>query len=319
MLSWPDFAEKQIVYIKSDELKNLKIKNGNLAVFVDGKIVNQISLFKIFAVFVDGSVTFTSVMIQKFIKNGTLLVLLNRNLSPYCVIGGEAEGNTLLRQNQYLVNKDFIKAKWIVKNKIKNQILLLRKIRKRTDKQINAIKFLNTNIKKIDDSDDFEGLLGLEGICSKFFFTSYFEKFNWHGRKPRTKFDEMNCLLDIGYTLLFNFIEAHLRLYGFDIYRGFYHKEFYQRKSLVCDLIEPFRCIIDYELYRCIALSKFNKKDFIVKNNEYCIKKGFSVKYVQLFLEAIMLKKEEIFKFLQSFYRVTIKDETNYPDFLIKK
>ena len=51
--------------------------------------------------------------------------------------------------------------------------------------------------------------------------------------------------MDIGYTYLFNFIDALLRLYGFDTYLGFYHKEFYQRKSLVCDVVEPFRCIID--------------------------------------------------------------------------
>lgn len=52
MLSVQDFMEKQIVIVSCDELKEMILKNENLAVYKDGKIVHQISVFKIFCVFV---------------------------------------------------------------------------------------------------------------------------------------------------------------------------------------------------------------------------------------------------------------------------
>lgn len=118
---------------------------------------------------------------------------------------------------------------------------------------------------------------------------------------------------------MFNFVEANLRLYGFDIYKGFYHTEFYQRKSLVCDLVEPFRCVIDGALHKMLSLKTFDEKDFEVRKGAYHLKKGCGKKYIKVFLEAIMQNKEEIFLFLQSYYRKTMKGKIDLPLFLIKK
>jgi CRISPR-associated protein Cas1 len=316
MLSWPDFEEKQIVYIESEDIKKLSVKNSNLAVIEDEKIINQISLFKIFAVFLSGNGTFTSSLIKKILANGSSIFFLDINLKTYCVIGGETEGNTLLRQKQYKDDDNLDKAKWLISNKLENQIKLLEKRRDLKDKK--NIKFLKESFDKIDKTKTEKELLGVEGNCSKFFFQLYFSKYNWKGRKPRTKFDEINILLDIGYTLLFNFVDSHLRLYGFDLYKGFYHTNFYQRKSLVCDLVEPFRCIIDYSMYRLFALKQFDKKDFEIKKGEYHLKKGCGKKYIKVFLENIMKNKEGIFKYIQSFYRKSIKEEKDFNYFLIK-
>ena len=58
--------------------------------------------------------------------------------------------------------------------------------------------------------------------------------------------------LDIGYTMLFNIVDAMLQIYGFDTYYGVFHRCFYMRKSLVCDIMEPMRPIIDYEIRKAI-------------------------------------------------------------------
>jgi len=319
MLSYPDFMEKQILFIYSEELKNLVIQNGNLVVAEEGKIINQTSLKKIFAVFIIGNATFTSVLIQKLIQEGAIMVLADRNYSPYCLIGGETEGNFLLREKQYRDQNQLIKACWIIGNKIQNQILLLQNRRNKTIEEKEIIRKITILQNDAIKTDDPKSLLGLEGNASKLFFCSYFGEFGWHGRKPRTKYDELNTLLDIGYTYLFNFIEAHLRLYGFDIYRGFYHTDFYQRKSLVCDLEEPFRCIVDEALHRALALNQFNKTDFKVEKGEYHLKKGCGSKYIKIFLENIMKHKESIFLYLQSYYRQAMKETNNYPVFLIKE
>lgn len=85
---------------------------------------------------------------------------------------------------------------------------------------------------------------------------TYFDNVQWNGRKPRIKSDYVNVVLDIGYTMLFNIVDAMLQVYGFDTYYGVFHKCFYMRKSLVCDIMEPIRLIIDYEVRKAINLGQ---------------------------------------------------------------
>lgn len=146
-------------------------------------------------------------------------------------------------------------------------------------------------------------LMGIEGYASKVFFASFFKPMEWNRREPRCKRDIYNLLLDIGYTYLFNFIEAMLGLYGFDVYCGVHHKFFYQRKSLVCDLIEPFRCIIDQRLRKAYNLKQIKEEDFITKNGMYYLEYKNQKHYTSLFLKDILGRKEEIFLFIQRFYR----------------
>lgn len=51
MLSKNDFIQKQIIVIFSHELKNLSFQNENIFIKEDNVIVNQISLHKIFTIF----------------------------------------------------------------------------------------------------------------------------------------------------------------------------------------------------------------------------------------------------------------------------
>ena len=111
--------------------------------------------------------------------------------------------------------------------------------------------------------------MGIEGAVAKSFFSAYFANYNWKGRHPRVKSDVLNVALDIGYTILFNFMECFVRMFGFDIYIGVYHRVWYKRKSLICDLIEPFRCIIDHATLLAFNRKQFSEKDFILLKNEY--------------------------------------------------
>ena len=242
---------------------------------------------------------------------------MDRNLLVYSVIGGETEGNFLLREKQYFAKNNLAQAQWVTSNKINNQLQLLKNIRQKNEDLKVAILQIKKLLAKVDTVDEFRGLLGLEGNVSKLFFSQYFKNYAWKGRKPRTKQDELNVLLDIGYTYLFNFIDAHLRLYGFDTYKGFYHTEFYRRKSLVCDLVEPFRCIIDQALLKALNLKQFDLDDFEVKHYKYKLKRGFGKKYSKIFLVAIMDHKEEIFVYFQKYYRNLMKNEQDFPDFKI--
>ena len=136
-----------------------------------------------------------------------------------------------------------------------------------------------------------------------------FDEMDWVRRSPRTKSDITNLLLDIGYTQLFNFMDALLNLYGFDTYQGVYHKTFYQRKSLVCDLVEPFRPLIDDQIRKGFKLGKVNPDDFDIVNKQYRIFGKTAEPYVAWSLKPLLDSKQCIFLYVQNYYRAFMQEK----------
>ena len=320
MISRPDFMGKQIIFIESDSSKKIKFRNSNFTVIDENnKTIIQHSFHKIFIVFVLGEFSITSVLIKNAKKYAVPIIFLNYNLKPYFSVIPDNKGNFLLRKKQYSNDNDLEIAKNIVKNKVSNQIDLMKSLRYKTKNEKNNLKKAENLLFSIDKCLTSQELLGIEGNVSRIFFSIYFKNLNFQGRRPRARDDVFNLLFDIGYYYLFNFIEANLELYGFDIYYGFYHKLFFQRKSLVCDLIESFRCIIDKKIKKGFNLKQIDLNNFDMKNGQYYIKKGFHKKYSKFFLEEILKYKEDIFLYVQKYYRCFVKnkDIEHYPIFYI--
>jgi CRISP-associated protein Cas1 len=320
MMSRPDFMSKQILFIESTDLDKLRFKNSNLILEDENKkILLQHSLHKIFIVFVYGECSITSVLIKNAKKFSLSFLFLNYNLRCYHSIIPDNKGNFLLRKKQYFSNNDLFIAKKLILNKISNQIYLLKSLKYiSVDGQL-TIKNIESLLDKVDSVTNSQELLGIEGNASKLYFELYFKNLDFKGRKPRCKTDIFNLLLDIGYFYLFNFIDSNLELYGFDTYYGVYHKLFYQRKSLVCDIIEPFRVIIDKNIRKGYNLKQINNDDFYFKNGQYYLKKDFNKKYSEFFLKEILKYKEDIFIYIQTYYRSFMKEKLieNYPFFKI--
>lgn len=318
MLSYPDFCQKQILFLSTEDARHLRFQNNNLVLEKEKKIIFQLPCHRVFALFLIGNGTFTSVFLQKIIQNGVALFFLNQRFRVYATLGAKTEGNTLLRKQQYLLENSLPIAQHIVKNKIENQVALLQSIRKKTETEKKAITDIRKILTNIPNAETNESLLGLEGSAAKLFFSTYFQGMRWHGRKPRTKFDPANTLLDMGYTILFHILEAHLRLYGFDIYCGVYHQFFYERKSLVCDLVEPFRCLVDRALRNAHGLGQIDENDFDICGHQYLLPWKNGGKYARIFTDAILERKEDIFRYVQSYYRCFIRHETdNLPVFSV--
>ena len=319
-MSLPDFSYKQaIVYFSSHEKSKLRFRADNLLIEDEnGKVMLQHSCHRSFVLIIIGSISLTHSIIQKAKQFGFPIILLSYNLRPYSYFNNSAEGNFLLRRKQYEnEDKDLFIAKALVKQKVANQIALLQKLRyrsKKVNQQIKKLQAINLN-SVFDDAE----LRGKEGTASKLFFPQYFNNMDWIRREPRTKRDIPNLLLDIGYTYLFYFMEALAGIYGFDPFCGVYHKFFYQRKSLICDLVEPFRCIIDQRLRKAYNLNQIDKKDFFVKNDQYVLTYKKQGKYTRLFLKDILQYKEEMFLWVQSYYRWFMKDRpmNQFPKFEI--
>ena len=323
MLSLPDFKYKQIV-IHFAEAKDEKLcfRADNIIIQDNkGKTLLKHTCHRIFALFIIGEISITSVLVKHSILYHFPIILMNRSLRIIGKFNCIAEGNTLLRQKQYTtsINYKLNIAKYLIEQKIKNQQRLLEKIRNKTHFDKRTIEFLQQI--SFDDVQDNYKLMGKEGLASKEFFSAYFHRLQWYRREPRCKRDIPNLLLDIGYTLLFQFVETLLSLYGFDLYCGVLHTFFYQRKSLVCDIIEPFRCIIDERIRKAHNLGQIDISDFDVKQGVYYLKYQKQKKYISLFFKDILAYKEEMFKFCQLYYRCFIREKPIYefPIFMINK
>ncbi|MFH1551544.1 MAG: type V CRISPR-associated endonuclease Cas1 [bacterium] len=318
MLSLNDFREKQILFIhnSADIESKIKFQNDNIIYVKDDKTTDKLSCYKILAIFIIGDISFTTVLIKNAIKFGISIFLMKPNFEVYATIESKADGNFLLRNKQYKASNEFYIAKKLVKNKLFNQFELMLK-EKYLDKERCTNK-KNEIVEKIKNAKDEKELLGIEGSASKNFFGGYFEELGWRGRSPRTKVDEYNLLLDIGYTFIFNYVDALLRLYGFDVYKGCYHKLFFKRKSLSCDIVEPFRCVIDKQLLKSFRLGQIDKKDFKFINGQYSLNYEKSKKYSEIFLKGILRYKENIFDYVYEYYRFIMDDSRNFPFFEIK-
>ena len=310
MLTLPDFVEKKIVIAFPKNGDKISFKNDNLLITDNfNHIKLQLSCYKLFALFIVGGFTLTSGLIEKSKKFGFSIIFFTYNFKVYSGINFKMEGNTLLRKKQYTTERTTEIAKCIIINKIENQRNILKKMR--NPENAEGLIILNNSIMKLlrNEYDTYE-IMGIEGIAAKVYFKRLFKEFDWKGRQPRVKRDKINLLLDIGYTVLFNFIEAILNIYGFDIYKGNLHKEFYQRKSLVCDMVEPFRPIIDYRIRKGYNLGQFNNYNFSVNNQQYSLDWKDSADFVNIILSELMEHKSMIFLYIQSYYRWFMKEKS---------
>jgi len=316
MLSYPDFKEKQILLITWEDFKKLALQNDNLVIKDENdKIKNKISIYKIFTIFVVGDCSFTTKLINKLLWFGISIYILGYNLNPKFVISSPLEWNYLLREKQYNFKYNLEYAKQLIYQKTTNQLEVLKKMRNKNLKQeIEKIKQLISKIENVENPDS---LRWIEWNVAKIYFQCIFQEFNWKARLPRTKIDITNFLLDMWYTYLFYFIEANLNLYGFDIYKWVFHTQFFERKSLVCDLQEPFRPIIDKKIKNMYKLKQINEKDFKKRKWVYTLDWQWNKKYSALFLEEILKYKEDIFKYIKWFYLSMIKEEKHIPIFKI--
>jgi CRISPR-associated protein Cas1 len=315
MLSLPDFKENNIVLCFARDGQSVSYKNDNLIIKDSEEVtILQTSCHRIFSLIIVGGTTLTSGIIERSKKFGFSIYLLSYGLKPIGVWNASAEGNFLLRNKQYKYSENKI-ALHLVKNKIQNQIAVLKSTRYKSNRMVEAISKLENYITR--EEVDLQSILGLEGIASRIFFQAWFENYNWKGRKPRSKIDITNCILDIGYTYLFYFIESMLNLYGFDIYKGVYHTNFYQRKSLVCDLVEPFRCIIDRRVKIAYNLKQIQEKDFNHTKGQWLLRIDQNKKYSQWIVTEILNYKIEIFQYIQDYYRAFMRDKhiSEYPIF----
>ena len=122
----------------------------------------------------------------------------------------------------------------IIKNKITNQALLLRKL------NCEKSELVLSYVDDVSSGDK----TNREGHSSKVYFNSLFGK-----KFIRNDDDNINAALNYGYAILLSTINKEVVSNGYLTQLGIHHKNEFNEFNLTCDLMEPFRVIIDNFVY----------------------------------------------------------------------
>ena len=187
-------------------------------------------------------------------------------------------------------NKDELWSK-IVKNKILNQSLLLRKVK--SDKYNLILSYID-DVKSGDKTNR-------EGHAAKVYFNSLFGN-----NFVRNNSDEVNAALNYGYAILLSTINKEIINNGYLTQLGIHHKNEFNQFNLSCDLMEPFRIIID---------------NFVYYNQNRGFDKDYKLDIVNIFNNYFMYQnKKYILKDIIKMYIKntldSINDSDNYKEFI---
>ncbi len=267
----------------------LNYKNRYLVV-KKGLDENYIHLSEIDTIIVDSiSVSISTYLLKELSDNKINLIFCDEKHNPF--------GELKPYYSKHNTSKEIIiQTKWkskdkdllwclIVKNKLINQALLLKKIKS------DNYNLILSYIKEIKVGDK----TNREGHAAKVYFNSLFGK-----KFTRNADDTINSALNYGYAVLLSNINKEVINNGYITQLGIHHKNEFNDFNLSCDLMEPFRIVIDNFVYynkernfdgnyKLDIINIFNSS-FKFKNKMYTLKDIIKM-YVKNTLECLSENK----------------------------
>ena len=205
------------------------------------------------------------------------LILLDTYGKPISYLNPVMESLTATRyrMGQYDTFRDESKrnylARQIVKAKLESQINFLRSINNQD--VTGGITQLEAIQNQINSSSPITNEIKASKIYFREFAKLIPQRYEFVARNQsqlrETKShatDVINALLNYGYTVLAGEISKFINGIGLDAYYGFYHKTHTGFQPLVYDLIEPFRWLVDYSVYK---LANHQNNGQAIKKKDY--------------------------------------------------
>ncbi len=198
-----------------------------------------IHLSEIDTIIVDSiSVSISAYLLKELADNKINIIFCDEKHNPFGeVVPYYSKHNTskmIKEQIKWKVSdKDKIWAE-IVKNKIMNQALLLKKTKS------SKYKLILSYIDEVVEGDK----TNREGHAAKVYFNALFGN-----NFVRNSDDSINAALNYGYAILLSTINKEIINNGYLTQLGIHHKNEFNEFNLTCDLMEPFRIVIDNFVY----------------------------------------------------------------------
>lgn len=198
-----------------------------------------IHLSEIDTIIVDSiSVSISTYLLKELSENKVNIIFCDEKHNPFGELqnyyGSHNSSKKIIEQTKWTAKKKDEIWTNIVQNKILNQSLLLKKIK---SKNYEMVSSYITEVKNGDKTNR-------EGHAAKVYFNSLFGK-----KFVRNSGDEINAALNYGYAILLSTFNKEIVNYGCLTQLGIHHKNEFNEFNLACDLMEPFRPIIDEFVY----------------------------------------------------------------------
>lgn len=153
----------------------------------------------------------------------------------------------------------------IIKEKIKNQVILLERLEK------SEAKLLRKYIYEVKLNDE----TNREGHAAKVYFNSLFGM-----AFGRNEENYINSSLNYGYSIILSAVNREIVSLGYITQLGLFHDNMFNQFNLSCDLMEPFRPIVDELVYnmqpkkfdideKIILMDALNKEVIIDNKKQY--------------------------------------------------
>ena len=255
---------------------------------ITGEDVKMVHLSEINTIIVESNmVQISAYLLNQIAKNKIKLIVCDERHNPTAeMVPYYANFNTSKRAIQQAKWLDEAKqVAWtnIVINKIKNQAKLLESIGNERYKML--IEYMQ-DVELGDASNR-------EGHSAKVYFNSLFGL-----DFTRDKVCDINMALDYGYTILLSAFNRTISSLGYINQLGIKHKNEYNFFNLGCDLMEPFRVLVDEFVYnnKERVFDSECKRDLVQllnKNVQFCGKNMFLTNAINVFVNNALRAVDE--------------------------
>lgn len=263
----------------------LSYKNRFLVVKQDND-EKYVHLSEIDTIIVDSiAVSISTYLLKELSDSKINIIFCDEKHNPFGELSSYYSSHNTSKKIQKQINwlKENKDKMWqnIIKNKIINQALMMKKINS------NKYELLLTYIEDVLSADK----TNREGHAAKVYFNELFGK-----DFVRNESDNINAALNYGYAILLSTINKEVISNGYLTQMGIHHKNEFNEFNLSCDLMEPFRIVIDNFVYynqekelntefKLDIVNIFNSR-YTYENKKYTLKDIIKL-YVKNTLEAL--------------------------------
>lgn len=230
--------------------------DGLVAVSIDHTVVDRWPPEQIERVLVFGNAQVTTQVVALLLRHGIHVSFFSAAGKYRGQLTSPESGNVFLRLAQHARFGDgefrLSLAKELVQVKVRDARSLVRRFARNHPEHAEAMdqaaSALDDAPARVAAAKRIDELRGVEGAAAAAYFKAFGTMvrlpfvFGWRSKHPAH--NEVNALLNLGYTLLSGEVASRLEAAGFDPRIGYYHGVRYGRSSLALDLVEAHRVAV---------------------------------------------------------------------------
>ncbi len=240
---------------------SLRKRGDQFEILAAGRKV-AISAHKVQSILIATAAHLSTDVIQLAIAHNIDLVFLDTSGQPFARVWQSRMGSTTtIRRRQLEVAEQpeglALAREWI-EAKLRHQIEFLEELSHRRPDAGDLFRPALATVRACLDKlralsgtleEQRNSVMGLEGSAGRAYFACLGQlvpeayRFETRSRQPAR--DAFNAMLNYGYGVLYGLVERACICAGLDPFIGLLHTDNYNKKSLVFDLIEPFRVLSD--------------------------------------------------------------------------